>query len=97
MTHEETIAARAEVRRQLNQELELRDSLLAQEKNAYEHRRLTLHTEHADTLRRINSTYRKRRLSLIEQLDALSSASFDDDGDADGPDSNSARIARQMS
>lgn len=93
MTHEETVAARAEVRRQLNDELEMRDSRLREEKNYYEKKKNDLHEAHALRVGQINTEYRKRRLALIEQLDMLSNTP---PVDPDGLGENSDRIARQM-
>lgn len=93
MTHEETVAARAEVRRQLNDELELRDFRLLEEKKNYEKKKNDLHQAHALQVADINTAYRKRRLALIEQLDMLSRTPS---ADPDGLGENSDRIARQM-
>lgn len=93
MTHEETIAARAEVRRQLNDELELRDSRIREEKNNYERKKNDLNEAHALQIADINAAYRKRRLALIEQLDMLGRTP---PADPDGLGENSDRIARQM-
>ena len=93
MTHEETVAARAEVRRQLNDELEMRDSRLREEKSYYEKKRNDLHEAHALRVGQINTDYRKKRLALIEQLDMLSTTP---PVDPDGLGENSDRIARQM-
>ena len=93
MTHEETVAARAEVRRQLNDELEMRDSRLREEKSYYEKTRNDLHEAHALRVGQINTDYRKKRLALIEQLDMLSTTP---PVDPDGLGENSDRIARQM-
>ncbi len=93
MTHEETVAARAEVRRQLNDELEMRDSRIREEKNYYEKKKNDLHEAHALRVGQINTEYRKSRLVLIEQLDMLSNTP---PVDPDGLGENSDRIARQM-
>ena len=93
MTHEETVAARAEVRRQLNDELEKRDSRIREEKNYYERKKNDLHEAHALRVGLINTEYRKRRLALIEQLDMLSNTP---PVDHDGLEENSDRIALQM-
>ena len=93
MTHEETVSARAEVRRQLNEELELRDFRLLEEKKNYEKKKNDLHQAHALRVGQINTEYRKRRLALIEQLDMLSNTPS---VDPDGLGENSDRIALQM-
>ena len=93
MTHEETVAARAEVRRQLNDELEMHDSRLLEEKKNYEKKKNDLHQAHALRVGKITADYRKRRLALIEQLDMLSRTP---PVDPDGLGENSDRIARQM-
>ena len=87
------MAARAEVRRQLNNELEMRDSRIRKEKNDYERVKNVLHEAHALRLDQITTEYRKRRLALIEQLDMLSRTP---PVDPDGLGENSDRIARQM-
>lgn len=93
MTHEETVAARAEVRRQLNEELEMRDFRLREEKKNYEKKKNDLHQAHALRVADIETDFRKRRLALIEQLDMLSNTP---PVDPDGLGENSDRIARQM-
>lgn len=86
MTHDETVAARADVRRQLNDELEMRDFKLREEKKAYEKKKNELHQAHVLRVADINTHYRERRLDLIEQLDRLSSTPS---VDTEGLDENS--------